>query len=692
MPGWTPDNSMILCLLLDAVVGTKEEIAMRQDYCRMRDSLFSYDYITYFTGSKSEGLDLPGSDEDYMHDINQSHQIRAIQSLDDNTDFSLDSIFVMCTENTPPGFVLLRHVHPSPLHPFLYRSSKNIDGLWYLSSDLFGHNRELLYKQINFEKGNINSTVQRQGPSMETWTPFEDRSESGTDHVPSIHCAFWPNEASEWVQRQRHFEWPTSQDISYIIDFGFHLVPVGHPHSDRKLMEWRLSFSIAERTLVWSFNHVQMLCYAVMKIILKEFIKVKCNPQHHVLCSYFIKTFLFWKYEATELNFWRADNFKECIKYLLSGFCKCIQEGVLKHYFIPRFNLLSVKLTRAAQTELLQLFDIIIQSDISILRECRTLRNAWSEFLQVRQDRLNVLPSLKRRNLLRHDECAMSFFQSLGRSIVDICKAKQIIRVDVFCLTVERISCKRPLMTIVMRKLSFEKHIDSIKPTNVQGNKGLYQLYRTANNDTCSFDISTCKLWCAILLYMKGFIPATLDIINTVLSSIPPFAMYMTERGICASNEAKELYVNMFLDSAVPMFQRARTAWMFDLIIVHDMINMVPLAIQIELFFHTNHAVPVSLSPFTCTYYLQFLCYHNMHQYDNRDHVLQELIDIVNDRYQNRIGYPLISLNITGHCLLLAGRRGQALVMFQMSYRFTKDEHPLIHQTNSATWYLQNCF
>ena len=71
----------------------------------------------------------------------------------------------------------------------------------------------------------------------------------------------------------------------------FNLVPVGHPHSDMQEMEWRISFSLAERALVWSFNHAQMQCYAIMKIILKEFIKVRCRPQNQVLCSYFIKTF-----------------------------------------------------------------------------------------------------------------------------------------------------------------------------------------------------------------------------------------------------------------------------------------------------------------------------------------------------------------------------------------------------------------
>ena len=431
-----------------------------------------------------------------------------------------------------------------------------------------------------------------------------------------------------------------------------------------------------------------MQCYAVMKIILKEFIKVKCNPQHQVLCSYFIKTFLFWKYELTAVNFWRADNFIDCIKYLLSEFSKCIQDGVLKHYFIPGFNLLSVKLTQAAQTELLQLFDIIIQSDISILKECRTLHNIWSEFLQACQDSINVLPNLKRGNLLRNDECAMSIIHSLG--IVQIFSTVPLVRnTDTMNKSLTWLSCKTPIKTIMLRKNLLEKHINSVKCTSALGNKGVYQLCRTAYNDTYSFDISTCKLWCAILLYMKRFIPATLDIINKVLSSIPPFAMYMFYVAMFANSEEKELYVNMFLDSGVPMNVRARTAWMFNLCFANDMTDMVPLAIQIELFFH-KETLLVHLSPFICMYYLQFLCYHDLHQYNNRDRALQELINISNDK--NRHGFPHISLNIAGHCLLLAGRRDQALVMFQISYRITESLHPAEHQCNSAIWYLQNCF
>ena len=275
MPSWTPDNSMILSLLLDVVVGTKEEIAMRQDYCKIFDSFSSLPGLNsmYFTGSKSEGLNLPGSDEDFMYDINNTHCIRVIQWSDENIGFGLNTVFVMSTENSPPGFVLLKHVHPSPFQLLLFQSSRQIYGQWHLSSDFFVQN-SLLAKLNDHRFMNLVSTIQRQGPSLEIWTHCSDRSEPGTDQVPSIHCAFWPSVASEWAQRLRCFQWPTSQVISTILDFGFHLVPVGHPQSETKLMEWRISFSVAERTLVWSFNHVQMQCYAVMKIILKAILQV----------------------------------------------------------------------------------------------------------------------------------------------------------------------------------------------------------------------------------------------------------------------------------------------------------------------------------------------------------------------------------------------------------------------------------
>ena len=509
---------------------------------------------------------------------------------------------------------------------------------------------------------------------------------------PLFIAPFWPNEAAEWIHRTRHFEWPTSFDIASITEFGFHLVPVGHPLSDMKTMQWRISFSMAERALVWSFNHVQIQCYALMKIILKEFIKLQCNPQNQVLCSYFIKTFLFWKYEATKLNFWCADNLRECIKYLLSEFSQCIREGILRHYFIPRFNLLSIKLTRAAQIELLQLFDIINERDITILKECKTLQPIWSEFLKVRENPNNIACSIKRKNIVMNDMCMMTRVQRLDliipllSSILDegqmssngpLVSSFKIITQNIFT-----VFCKTPLKTIILRKHLF-LHIWSLITNSCgSGNKSVYQLNRVAKNDTLSCDISTCKLWCAISLYMKGDYLSTLNIVNQVLSSIPPYAT--SPKTAAQSNQ---LYGDMFLDSDTTVIQRARKAWLPNLHIMRDMYSeSMPIAIQIGLYFSDLDLV---LSPFTCAYYLQFLCYHEMCQYDRRHCALQQLAEVPNNSEQS--GMPITTLNILGHCMLLAGYRAQARDVFDMSYTVSQ-RYPPYDKYNSALWYLLNCF
>ena len=687
MASWTSDHSMILSQLLDEVTGTQEMIDARQDYCRMVDCLESkrLQENFYYTGSKSEGLDLPGSDDDFMHDVNDSDKIKVIQLFDDNALMTPYGVFLMSTENVPAGFTLLQHVHPTLMSPSLYRAFQSMNGLRYLSSDLFLQTELSAMDGIQtFLPG---CTAKRQGPSMELRTdPFDD---VGTDFVPSIHCCFWPNQANEWVQRPRRFQWPTAHAISTITDFGFHLVPVGHPLSDTKPIEWRISFSLAERTLVWSFNHVQMQCYALLKIILKEFIKVRCNPQNQVLCSYFIKTFLFWKYETTELSFWREDNLKHCIKFLLFEFSKCIQEGVLRHYFIPRFNLLCIKLTRAAQSEILQLFDIIIQSDISILKECRTLHSVWLEFLLVREYPNDAICNVKRKNIVMYDECMMgmadfvyTFLDFYGNVVENSQSLSDTIAKMMRVL-------KTPLQTLIIGKCFFEKNIRSIWiKCDGFGNKGLYQLHRFAQKDIFSFEISTCKLWYAILLFQNGQFSSTLNIVNQVLSSIPPFAIYYYLYHT-TSDEVKRLYADMFLDSGDTIYQRARKAWMFNLRLNKDMIDALPLAFQIELCFRQ---IGVWISPFTCAYYLQFMCYHRMQQYDERDRALEHLLQALVNLEQRGDPYTLCtSLNIAGHCSLLAGMRTVAQLAFCASIRQMQSIQSCFH-CESAFWYLQNCF
>ena len=184
------------------------------------------------------------------------------------------------------------------------------------------------------------------------------------------------------------------------------------------------------------------------------------------------------------------------------------------HYFIPRFNLLSVKLTREAQIELLLIFDVIMQSGISIMREWRTLRNIWSEFLQVHENREynNTLHKNKKLSLLCNDECVMLYISRLNLIWKYIPQGNSSSNAIV---QVSALSCKTPLQTLLLKWFLFEEHLTSLIDTCFQGNKVVYQfICRTAQNEKCLFDISTCKLLCASLLVKNGHFSSTLDIIN----------------------------------------------------------------------------------------------------------------------------------------------------------------------------------
>ena len=692
MANLAPERSAILSLMVDEVSGTEEMVATRQDACRVRDCMASCYHNTghYYTGSKAEGLDLLGSDRDYMYDVNDRYNIRVAQTAQEARVASSTRIstLLLCTDNVHPGFALLRWLSISSpiLHPLLLRASQNMNGFPHLSSFLFTRERLQVANTANPGDG---YTHVIQGPSIETWSEYADRSESGDDHVPSIHCPFWPRGAEEWLHRPRRCGWPTPTDITQITDFGCHLVAVGFPLSSSKEMEWRISFSVAERILVWSFNHVQIQCYAVMKIILKEFIKVRCSPPNYVLCSYFIKTFLFWKFEVTESTFWRAENFRACILFLLVEFTKCIRDRELPHYFFPSFNLLSVKLTHEAQRELLPILETAIEHNIAILRECNTLRKVWSRFTTTVGNINHVTRMMKKTNIVRNDECLMyhayrcyHLYSGLTRRSSDPSRVTRAVTHLTTGILAGRYTTS--LAPLVLRYHVLMSNI----PHRVPGNRDAYKLGQLAHSDAVSVDISTCKLWYTMVLLMRTDYTACLRTVNDVLSRIPPYALYMSHSHLRSSRESASLYQHVYLQLDADVVDRLTTSWLQDLYFYKDMLYNInlPPAVRIELSV-CDEGLGVRVSPFVFAYYLMFLCHHELHQYDDKDRALRLLVDTVYNPEQCG-GMPHHPLNIAGHCLLLAGRTDRAREMFTLSYQATQTVPPL-HKYNSAFLYLQ---
>ena len=197
-------------------------------------------------------------------------------------------------------------------------------------------------------------------------------------------------------------------------------------------------------------------------------------------------------------------------------------------------------------------------------------------------------------------------------------------------------------------------------------------------------DIATSKLWLATFLLQQRDYYKSLQNVNDVLSSIPPYVLYHSTR-IMSGEDSKQLYIDRYCGRHTGILCRAKEAWLFDMHITHSEYSFVSRAIQIELDY-CDPNIGVLISPFTYAYYLMFLCYRGLGQYDNRDRALRQLVDTAND--DERLGVNIDdSYNIAGHCLLMAGNVDMARDMFLESVRYTQPE-PTVDKHNAAYKYL----
>ena len=688
MENWTPEQNLLLSCLLDDVTGTEEMVKMRQDFCKIHDCINSCrsDSVNwYFTGSQAEGLDLPGSDIDFMFEINNAGNIEVSESLQDLVHSTQSNKFLITTDNVPPAFAMLKSVTvQDPCLPRITIMLGINDA--YLGSQQFMSLSPLLESK----KG----THRIQGPSVESRTEYHDNSLPGVDQVSSILCKFWPTSAAEWKDRPRHHGWPTQRDKESIEAFGCHLVPVGHPLSTRKSLEWRFSFSIAERTLVWSFNHTQLQCYAVMKLILKEFIKTKCSDTHKsVLCSYFIKTFLFWQFERTELSFWQPTKLTTCIMYLSNAFYDCVKTGVLRHYFVPRFNLLEIKLTREAQFEILHLLGMVLEIGLPVLGECDSLSVVFLKFCQASDINQCIArkEEIRRFDVLNHDSGSIQLFTVKLLSIIHSQHGKtsyEKMTTAVIRLINEG-HCSTALSVFAIRHLCRLITIARLFSCFHHGHKCIYHYTNILNNNVYGTDIASSKLWLATFWLQRGDYGRSVQTICDIVSSIPPYALYYSGPGIKTNDDSKQLYVDRYCGRNTDILYRAKEAWLSDMYITYSQYSVMPRAIQIELDQHDPLA-PIWISPFVYAYYLMFLCYHRLGQYDNRNRALLQLLyTIIDDERCGKNRH--YSFNVAGYCLLMAGYVEFARHTFLVSAHLTKIQPALGYDKYNAAYAYLSC-
>ncbi|CAB4029819.1 Hypothetical predicted protein [Paramuricea clavata] len=154
-----------------------------------------------------------------------------------------------------------------------------------------------------------------------------------SDLVLAIRCDGWPQNALEWIHRERN--WPSRDVIESVTKAGFHIVAKSS-HAGN----FRLSFSRAEGILIENLNKVQHKVIRAFKAVIKFLIP--CNPDSkETLTSYHLKTIGLWHLEKSASETWIEDNIATHLLQMLKELVRALRMKNLPMYFLREYNLFS---------------------------------------------------------------------------------------------------------------------------------------------------------------------------------------------------------------------------------------------------------------------------------------------------------------------------------------------------------------
>lgn len=353
--------------VLDWVGFTQDDILWRRDMWRRMDRISNFgqsviqEPLRYTTGSKAEGLGLSimESDTDIMF---EEPSMRFIYNRDDWDIRQNETNVFIDTSSVHQGYCRLLPMYMD-VPKFLCGSNPFVRQLVRQSRrTICFHDRVVVFRS------NILPTLDytQQGPAMTLKSAVCDLDRVKCHRIP------WPPSAREWIQRDRPSNYPPKHFIQH--SATAHVVPVGYKESPAQHTEWRFSFSLVELDLVrmWS-NHVSK-CYVLLKLM-KQTLASEFPHVSGILCSYHLKTLLFWLTEEMGMAFWNDCSLEECFQTSIEKLVSWVEQGVIPHYFIRTNNLFDREAGTPRHADLNRALYSVMSEGLRFIRRCQLYRN-----------------------------------------------------------------------------------------------------------------------------------------------------------------------------------------------------------------------------------------------------------------------------------------------------------------------------
>ncbi|XP_052080285.1 uncharacterized protein LOC127718330 [Mytilus californianus] len=610
-------------------VGTEIDIRTRQRLFIIQDMIVNacLNKTQISSGSLAEGLDLPGSDMDIMFVNDFAHVIHNKRNIKHPIH---NNIFVMETDIDYPGFTKLRlvarHDKKSIKLTCFNCPPGSCRGNYYLGIHQFLN--ALVHRYPNL-KGVIH------GPCI-------SNKEHTIDIAECLHSKYLPDNAIPWASRHR-LQWPPNFVIDKIINYGCLLVPIGPKTIPNNCYLWRLSFSMAEKILVHSFNFTQLLCYGLLKLSLKRIVNTNDDAKD-LLCSYFLKTALFWVSEEVDIDTFQLTNLYYCFSLCLEKLISWVNTCYCPNYFIPEHNMFLGKINQTNNTILLHVLDSIQCGGIDgLLHSLFPPDNENHRLLGTYSESTFILLDF----LLYRNTCYT--IDTISKDISSCYKA----------LSCSEYLLKSESSTFIIDVCKYYKNIISkeianlLPPPNTMDNN-IRKCYHKLFKHITKIDAVSGWLLYASVYYVTRQFNVTLRITDYVLSKWSPYLMFIdsgVNSDIQKINYRQNVHSSMTLNEKLSIATAQHVHY-------RKHTSLIPEELQLEV-----ESGMMNILPDVMSHCLRFLCYHHLGDISNRRQALRDLYIAVKYNY---VSLNTISnaLTILGVCCEISGHKDMAYQCF----------------------------
>lgn len=651
-------NSMLL------MVGSGDEIDMKRTEMDVYDYLYNeisrvpMHRIT--AGSTKEELRLSASDVDIFYYLTNHHGVW------DSTDAKMydsttETVVLMEYQEYIPGTVSLRLINMHPSNDAISKlSCIRRNSHIYISSKLFFENAKPLY---------IGDEVDMHGPCQSNIIAgYEFEAAVG------FISKEWPPCTKNWMARCRNFGWPEQQIFDNMVSSGCVCVPIGskqsrHDSAPDVDLEWRLSFVQAEQILVRAMNHCQFLCYALLKVFLEEVLNTNRKKEDKLLCSYFLKTVMFWCIQTDSKYEWSKENFFQCFWKCYKVLLQWVYTGYCPNFFIPQNNLFVYRIVGADQERLFtQLYDLYCSGE-QCLAQSSSLRTNIMKYIanpekiatEVQFDEYThdfvIYYAMNGINGLLNQEIGFDW-----KALYKVCRINYSSR-----SIIEQILITRHVHNVYNQVAFLEQSYCNCQ-TKCNRNKRTYEKHKKVALKllklTSKFGCATDPLYLALFMYLNGNCKDTLHILKQTKKRLYQDHVFYW-------NEFKNKTAYKEKMQGKPMSVKMKEAMCFDIQIQLHIV-FCELDIEIDFLKKTRLRENLFISAFVFLEFLAFLCYHRLKS-PLAEQSLQKLHSLVNTgdgRYILSCTKD-IAWDILGICHHLSGNIPQALIAYCTSLKQT---------------------